>query len=67
MKAALSSLRQFLSTERPVKIMNNPFHFILKIHVVIEIFQLVFRIFDYVGKRLVKKVKVICITYDVTN
>ena len=67
MKAALSSLRQFLSTERPVKTMKNLFHFILKILVVIEIFQLLFRIFDYVGKRLVKKVKVICITYDVTN
>ena len=67
MKAALSSLRKFLSTERPVKTMKNLFHFILKILVVIEIFQLLFRIFDYVGKRLVKKVKVICINYDVTN
>ena len=37
-KGALSSLRQFLANESPLKMMKNPFYFILKALPVLKIF-----------------------------
>ena len=38
-KGALSGLRQFLATERPLKIMENAFYFTLKALFVLKIFR----------------------------
>ena len=41
-KGALSGLRQFLSTERPLKMMRDVFYFILKALFVLKIFKYLF-------------------------
>ena len=38
-KVALSSLKQFLATERPLKMMKNAFYFTLKALLVLKIFE----------------------------
>ena len=53
--------------ERLWKIMNNALYFILKALFVLEIFQYLFWLFGYVGKRLDKKAKVNSKICDVTN
>ena len=47
---ALSDLRQFLATERPLKMMKTDFYFTVKALFVLEIFQFLLGIFDQVGK-----------------
>ena len=47
---ALSDLRQFLATERPLKMMKTDFYFTVKALFVLEIFQFLLGIFDHVGK-----------------
>ena len=51
-KGALSSMRQFLATESPLKMMKNAFCFTLKAPLVLRIFKLLPLIFGYVEKRL---------------
>ena len=53
----LSSLRQFLAIESPLKMMRNAFYFTLKAVFILEIFQFLFWIFDQVGKWLDKKLR----------
>ena len=50
-KGALSSLRQFLATENPLK-MKNAFYFTLKALFVLKIFKFLSRLFGWVGQRL---------------
>ena len=48
---ALPSLRQFLATESPLKVMRNAFYFTLKAPLVLNIFKFLSWIFCYVEKR----------------
>ena len=66
-KDALLGLRQFLTTERPLKMMKNTFHFMLKALFVLQIFTFLSRLFSYVEKRLDKKAMVDFKIYDVTD
>ena len=49
---ALSSPRQFLATESPLKMMANAFHFTLKALLVLQISKFLSRIFGHVEKQL---------------
>ena len=55
-KGPHSGLRQFLIIESPLKMMENPFYFMLKALFFVEIFIFLSCLFDYVEKRLDKKV-----------
>ena len=52
------SLRQFLTSESPLKMMKNAFYFMLKALFVLEILAFLSWLFGYAGKRLDKKAKV---------
>ena len=52
LEGALKVLRQFLTTESPLKIMKNAFCFTLKALFVLKIFRFLFRLFAHVEKRL---------------
>ena len=56
LKGPLSGLRQFLATERPLKMMENAFYSILKAISILNIFKFLFWLFDLKGKRLHMKV-----------
>ena len=66
-KGALSSLRQFLATKSPIKMMKNAFCFTVKIIFDLEIFRLFFWILSHVGKLLQQRAKTNFKLYDVTN
>ena len=66
-KDPLLGLRQFLTIERPLKMMKNTFHFMLKALFVLQIFTFLSRLFSYVEKRLDKKATVDFKIYDVTD
>ena len=57
-KGALSGLRQFLTTENPLKMMKNACYFTWKALLVLMIFQLLSWLFDHTRKRLDLKNKV---------
>ena len=65
-KGALSGLRQFLATERPLKMMKNPFYFTSKAFYVLKILKYLSWLFGHVLKRLDQKDKVNFKFYDVT-
>ena len=65
LKSALSGLRQFLSTESPLKVIKNVFYFPSKALFILEIFKFLSWLFSLVAKRLDKKDKVIFKFYDV--
>ena len=50
LKGPLSGLRQFLTTERLLKMMKNAFYFILKALFVLEIFKFLSSLFGHVEK-----------------
>ena len=52
LEGALKVLRQFLTTESPLKMMKNAFCFTLKALFVLEIFRFLSRLFGHVEKRL---------------
>ena len=58
-------MRQFLATERPLKMMKTDFYFTVKALFVLEIFQFLLGIFDHVGKWRDQKAKINFKTYDV--
>ena len=60
-KGVLSSLRQFLATESPLKMMKNAFYFTLKVLFVLKISKFLSWLFGHVSKRLIKKVRLISI------
>ena len=62
-----SGLRQFLTTESPLKVMGNAFYFVLKAFSVLKIFKFLSWLFGHVGKRLHKKTKVNFKIYDATD
>ena len=66
-KGALSSLRKFLRTESPLKMMKNAFYFTLKARLVLKIFKFLSWIFGHVEKRLDWRDKVNFKIYDVTT
>ena len=66
-KGALSSLRQFLATESPLRMLKNVFYFTLKTLLVLEIFRFLSWIFGYVEKWFDYKDKVNFKIYDVTT
>ena len=66
-KGALSSLRQFLATDSPLKMMKNAFYFTLKALLVLKIFKLLSSIFGHVEKRVDWKDKVNFKVDDVTT
>ena len=49
-KGAVSGLKQFLTTENPLKLMKNAFYFILKAVFVLMIFKFLFWLFGHVEK-----------------
>ena len=49
-KGAVSGLKQFLTTENPLKLMRNAFYFILKAVFVLMIFKFLFWLFGHVEK-----------------
>ena len=49
-KGALSDLRQFLETERPLKMMNNAFYFTSKAVYVLKTFKFLSWLSDHVSK-----------------
>ena len=51
-KDALSSLRQFLATESPLKMMKNAFYSILKALFILKIFRFLSWLFGHVEKQL---------------
>ena len=55
LKGALSSLRQFLATESPLKITKNAFYFTLKALFILQIFKFLSWPFGHEAKRLNKK------------
>ena len=55
LKDALSSLRQYLAIESPLKMMKNAFYFILKALFFLQIFKFLSWLFGHVAKRLDKK------------
>ena len=66
-KGALSGLRQFLASERPLEMMKNAFYFTLKALFILMIFKFLSWLFCHVEKRLDKKDKVNFKIYDVTT
>ena len=56
---ALSDLRTLLATESPLKMMKNAFYFTLKAPFVLKIFKFLSVLFDYVEKRLDRKIRFI--------
>ena len=56
MKGPLADVRKFHTTRSPLKIMKDDFCFMLKALFVLEIFMFMSWLFDYVEKRLNKKV-----------
>ena len=56
---ALSDLRTLLATESPLKVMKNAFYFTLKAPFVLKIFKFLSVLFDYVEKRLDRKIRLI--------
>ena len=66
-KGSLLGLRQFLSSESPLKTMKNVFYFMLKALFVLEIFSFLSWLFGYVEKRLDKKFKTNSKIYNITN
>ena len=62
-----SGLRQFLTTESPLKVMGNAFYFVLKAFSVLKIFKFLSWLFGHVGKRLHEKTKVNFKIYDATD
>ena len=67
LKGAISGLRQFLATGRPLKMMKNAFYFTLKVLFVLKIFKFLSWLFGQVGKRLDLKNKVNFKNYDITT
>ena len=65
-KGALSSLRQLLEIESPLKMMKNTFYFTIKALFVIKIFKFLPWLVGHVKKRLDSKYKVNFKIYDVT-
>ena len=57
----------FLTTESPLKMKKNAFHFMLKACLVFKIFKFLSRLFGHVVKRLDKKAKVNSKICDVLN
>ena len=51
-KGVLSGLRQFLTTESPLKMMKNAFYFTSEALFVLKIFKFLSRLFGHVSKRL---------------
>ena len=49
-KGAVSGLKQFLTTENPLKLIRNAFYFILKAVFVLMIFKFLFWLFGHVEK-----------------
>ena len=66
-KGAFSSLRQFLATRSPIKMMKNAFYFNLKVFLVVKIFNFLSWLFDHVKKRLDEKDNVNFKIHDVTT
>ena len=66
-KVALSSLRQFLAAESPLKMMKNAFHYMSKTLLILKIFKFFSWLFGHVAKRLDKKEKVKFKFHDVTT
>ena len=60
-----SGLRQFLATEKPLKMVKNSFYFTLKAPFVLKIFRLLSCFFGHVAKRLNKKDKINFKFYEV--
>ena len=54
-KDPLSGMRQFLTNERPLKMMKDAFYFMLKDLFILEIFTLLFWFFGYVKNGLIRK------------
>ena len=52
----LLGLRQFLTIERPVKMIKDAFYFMLRVFFIYELFSFLSWLFGYVEKRLDKKV-----------
>ena len=60
LKGAVLSLRQFLLTESPLKVMKNYFYFMLKARLAHKIFEFLSCIFGHVKKPgLIRKIKLI--------
>ena len=66
-KSTLSSLKQFLATESPLKMMKNAFYFTFKALLVLKGFKFLSWIFGLVEKRLDQKDKLKFRIYEVTN
>ena len=64
-KSALSCLRQFLATEKRLKMTKNAFYFTLKSFFVLKIFKFLSSIFGYLEKQVDQKDKVNVKFYDV--
>ena len=58
LQGPVSGMRQFLTTESPLKMMKNAFYFILKTFFALEIFSYLSWLFGYLEKLLDKKAKV---------
>ena len=58
-KGALSGLRQFLATERPLKMLKNAFYFTSESLFVLKIFKFLSWLFGHVSKQFDLKEKVI--------
>ena len=67
MKCPLFGLRQFLTIESSLKIMKNPFYFVLKALFALKVFTFLCGLFGYVEIRLDKKTMVHFKIYDVTD
>ena len=65
-KSALSGLRQFLTTESPLKMMKNSFNFTSKVLSIFKIFKFFSLLFGHIAKRIDNKDKVNSKIYDVT-
>ena len=64
LKDPLSDLRQFPTTESPLKLIKNDFYFVLKTLFVLKIFTFLSWLFGHVGKRLIKEAKINFRMYD---
>ena len=67
LKGKLWGLRQFLVTERPLKIIKSTFQFNIKTRFLLDVTQFLMRILGHVEKRLNNKAKVNLKMYEVTN
>ena len=66
-KGALLGLREFLTTESPLKVMYNAFYFALKALFVLSMFKILSSLFGLVWKQLDEKDQVNFEIYDVTT